>query len=47
MNVVRFSSQTIQRIASLALLALSATAGDAAAQAIDVQRWEGTNAATR
>src|SRR5471030_2675291 len=47
MKVVRFSSQTIQRIASLALLALSATAGDASAQAIDVQRWEGTNAATR
>jgi hypothetical protein len=47
MKVVRFTSQTIQRIASLALLALSATAGEASAQAIDVQRWEGTNAATR
>ena len=47
MKVVRFSSQTIQRIASLALLALCATAGDASAQVIDVQRWEGTNAATR
>ena len=47
MKVVRFSSQTIQRIASLALLALSATAGEASAQLIDVQRWEGTNAATR
>lgn len=47
MKVVRFSSQTIQRIASLALLALSTTAGDASAQTIDVQRWDGTNAATR
>src|SRR5882757_8041877 len=47
MKVVRFSSQTIQRIVSLALLALSATAGEASAQVIDLQRWEGTNAATR
>ena len=47
MKAVRFSSHTIQRIASLALLALSATAGEASAQAIDVQHWQGTNAATR
>jgi len=47
MKSVRFSPHTIQRVASLALLALAATAGDAAAQAIDVQHWEGSNATTR
>ncbi len=51
MNVVRFTSQKFQRplyrLASLALLALAATAGEASAQAIDVHRWEGTNAVTR
>ncbi len=47
MTAVRITSQTIQRIASLALLALSATAGRASAQAIDVHQWQGSNAATR
>ena len=47
MKVVHFSSQTFQRIASLALLALSATAGEASAQVVDVQHWQGTNASTR
>ena len=47
MKAVRVTSQMFQRIASLALLALSASAGQASAQPIDVQRWEGTNAATR
>ena len=47
MKTVRFSSQTIQRIAAVALLALSATAGEISAQTIDVQHWQGTNAATR
>jgi hypothetical protein len=47
MKIVRLTPRTIQRIASLALLALSATAGEASAQSVDIQNWQGTNAATR
>jgi hypothetical protein len=47
MTPVRFTSQTIMRFVLVALCALSVGAGDAAAQTIDVQRWEGANAATR
>jgi hypothetical protein len=43
MKLVRFSPH----IAFLALLALTATAGEASAQAVTVQHWEGTNAVTR
>jgi hypothetical protein len=47
MTPVRFSSQTIMRLAVLVLGALLAAIGDASAQPVDVQRWEGANAATR
>lgn len=47
MKLVRFSSHIAFHIASLALVALTAAAGEASAQAVDVQHWQGTNAATR
>jgi hypothetical protein len=47
MTTVRFTSKSIQRIASFALFAVAFAAGDATAQSVSVQHWQGSNAVTR
>lgn len=47
MGTVRFTSKSISQIATFALLAAAFMAGEANAQAVNVQHWTGTNAVTR
>jgi hypothetical protein len=47
MTTVRFTSPSISRIASFALLAVAFMASEANAQSVSVQHWQGTTAATR
>jgi hypothetical protein len=47
MTTVRHTQISILRLASFALLAVAFAAGDAAAQSVNVQQWEGANAVTR
>jgi hypothetical protein len=47
MVTVRFTSKSLLQVASLALLAAAFAAGDAAAQSVSAQHWQGSNAVTR
>lgn len=47
MATVRFTSKSISRMASFALLAAACVAGDASAQSVNVQNWQGSTAVTR
>jgi hypothetical protein len=47
MVAVRFTSKSFSQVASLALLAAAFVAGDAAAQSVNAQQWQGTTAVTR
>jgi hypothetical protein len=47
MTTVRFTSKSISRLALFALLAAAFVAGDAVAQSVSVQSWQGANAFTR
>jgi hypothetical protein len=47
MTTVRFTSISISRLASFALLAAACVAGDAVAQSVSVQNWQGSTAVTR
>jgi len=47
MVTVRFTSKSLSQVASLALLAAAFVAGDAAAQSVNAQQWQGATAVTR
>ena len=47
MTTVRFTSISLSRIAFFALLATAFVTGEANAQAVSVQHWQGTTAVTR